>query len=81
MWDVTATSDLYNGTSFVASIEAKKYPFYGTQFHPEQASSLWIDNYGVNHSWESIQLQDHFGRLFVELARENMNSFGNFDVT
>ena len=29
-WDVTATSLMPNGTAFVASIEAKHYPFFGT---------------------------------------------------
>lgn len=29
-WDVTAESFMPNGTAFVASIEAKKYPIYGT---------------------------------------------------
>lgn len=29
-WDVTSHSLMPNGTAFVASIEAKKYPFFGT---------------------------------------------------
>ncbi len=37
---VTAISYLPepDGRPFVASIEGKKYPFYGTLFHPEMAS-------------------------------------------
>jgi carbamoylphosphate synthase small subunit len=35
-WDVTSISLMPNGTSFVASIEAKDYPFFATQFHPEK---------------------------------------------
>ena len=29
-WDVTSESFMPNGTAFVASIEAKKYPIFGT---------------------------------------------------
>jgi len=53
-WDVTAISLMPNGTEFVASMEAKHYPFFGTQFHPEKPSSLWVDGLNVNHEWESI---------------------------
>lgn len=35
---------------FVASMESEKYPFYGTQFHPEKTITMFNDNSGVNHS-------------------------------
>ena len=53
-WTVTATSAMPNGTNFVASMEAKNYPIFGTQYHPEKAPELWLDGMGINHSWESI---------------------------
>ena len=55
-WDVTSISLMPNGTEFTASIESKNYPIFGTQFHPEKASQLWIDGFNINHSWESLQL-------------------------
>ena len=55
-WDVNAVSFMPNGTAFVASIEAKNYPIFGTQFHPEMPSELWVDGLNINHSWESIEL-------------------------
>jgi len=79
-WDVTSISTVpNNGTEFVASIEAKHYPIYGTQFHPEKPSELWTDGYNVNHSWESIQLQETFSKEFVGMARENKNTFADFN--
>jgi len=80
-WDVTSESFMPNGTAFVASIEAKNYPIFGTQFHPEKPSELWVDGLNVNHSWESIELQMHFSRFFVEMARTNPNTFGDFNAT
>jgi len=82
-WDVTSISFTPDAakTPFVASIEAKKYPFFATQYHPEKPSQLWVDGYNIDHSWESIQLQAHFSSLFVQMARANTNSFGNFAQT
>ena len=65
-----------NGTAFTASIEAKHYPIFGTQFHPEKPSELWVDNPGINHQWESIDLQRHFSELFVQMSRANPHQFG-----
>jgi gamma-glutamyl hydrolase len=39
MFEVTALHHLPDtGAAFVASIESPKYPFFGTQFHPEMTS-------------------------------------------
>lgn len=84
-WDLTAISYIpNNGThprSFVASIEAKKYPIFGTQYHPEKPSELFTDGYAINHSWESIDLQRHFSELLVKMARTVKNTYGNWTET
>ena len=38
MFIVNAISYMPDGRPFVASIEGRKYPIYGTLFHPEMAS-------------------------------------------
>lgn len=80
-WDVTAHHFMPNGTAFVASIEAKNYPFFGTQGHPEKPSQVWYEGLNIDHSWESIQVQAHFSKLFVKMARANQNSIGNYSDT
>lgn len=80
-WDVNSVSFMPNGTAFVASIEAKHYPIFGTQFHPEMPSQLWVDGLNINHSWESIELQNYFAQEFIEMARTNKNTFGDFNQT
>ena len=35
----------------------------------------------INHEWKSIKDQQHFADLFVEMARANPNSFGDFTET
>lgn len=39
---------------FTATMEAYDYPFFGLQFHPEKTFTMFNDNSGVNHTWESI---------------------------
>jgi len=63
---------------FTASMESEKYPIFGVQFHPEKPSFMFTDNSGVNHSWESIELNQSFSKYFVEQARRNSNTFGDF---
>jgi gamma-glutamyl hydrolase len=59
-------------------MEAKDYPIFGTQFHPEKPSQLWIDGYNINHSWENIQVSKHFADLLVAMSRANNNTYGNY---
>ena len=80
-WDVTSISYMPDGRAFVASIEAKDYPFFATQFHPEKPNSIFFDNVGLNHSWESIQTLQGFSKLMLRMSRNNLNSFGNYFET
>lgn len=84
-WKITSISQLPNtGKSFVATMEARDYPFFSTQFHPEKVTQAWIDSYpgyqkyNVDQSWDSIRIQRHFANKLVKLARANENSFGNY---
>mmetsp|Transcript_82604 Transcript_82604/g.114166 ORF Transcript_82604/g.114166 Transcript_82604/m.114166 type:complete len:249 (+) Transcript_82604:209-955(+) len=69
------------GTPFTGAMESPDYPFFGTQFHPEKVPYTFNDNYGYNHSEESLILNDWFYRKFVSYARQNTNSYGNFAET
>lgn len=81
-WTLTAISHMPNNGSsplpFVASIEAKDYPIFGTQYHPEKPSELWVEGKDINHTWESIDLQRHFSELLVKMSRANPNTYGDF---
>jgi len=80
MFEVTAISYMPDGRKFVATVESKKYPFFGTQFHPEQAVLFYGHN-NADHSWLSIRLNRHFADYFIYLARHNTNSWGDFETT
>jgi gamma-glutamyl hydrolase len=77
-WNVNAVSESPDNITFVSGIESKRYPIMGTQFHPEEPSQQWTDGLNINHSWESIELQEMFSRELVMMARRNGNTFGNY---
>lgn len=55
--------------AFVASVEAKDYPFYATQYRPEK---YVLDN----DISESKLIMSSIAKNFVNKARENKNTFG-----
>lgn len=75
-WDMLTINEAQDGKLFVSSMEAKKYPFFGVQFHPEIAqtpSSRQVSF--VELSWKGIQAQMYFGKFFVSCARANKQQF------
>ena len=40
--------------AFTATMESEKYPFFGTQFHPEKVAFMFNNDSGVNHTWKSL---------------------------
>ena len=79
MFKPTSTStDPYSGDTFVATMESPNYPFFGTQFHPEKALTMYNAD-SIDHSWASIKYNRYFVDRFVELARENTNTCGSFE--
>jgi len=80
MYTVTAVGQQFppDNRYFVASIESKKYPFFGVQFHPEEQYTDWSDGMGTNHSWMSIMLNRQFADVFLFKARHCPNVYRNF---
>jgi gamma-glutamyl hydrolase len=69
---LTTTKDR-NGTEYISTIEAKKYPFTGTQWHPEKPTS----EFGmpeVPHSLDAIRVSQHLANQFIDTARYNAHS-------
>lgn len=62
---VNATSRLdKNAAKYIAIVEAKDYPIYGVQFHPEYAIFEW--EFNSNRSKESYEINSHFSKFFVD---------------
>lgn len=73
-WLVTTTFIDLHGVEFISSIEHKKYPFVGLQYHPEKLFE-WNPAQNNPHSKFSVRANRYFYDLLVNLARLNRNAF------
>jgi len=66
------------GKQFVSTIEAKNYPIFGSQWHPEKILFEWTPNLKqINHSRNSVEVNGWVARFFVDECRKNDNHFAN----
>ncbi|KAL9646878.1 hypothetical protein ABK040_013738 [Willaertia magna] len=63
------------GKEFISLYEHKRYPFYGSQFHPEKAAFEWFAIENINHSFDSVIANQYFGMFFVNECRKNFHRF------
>eukprot|EP00775_Hariotina_reticulata_P005931 gene5931-6171_t len=67
-YNILTTSKDRNGVEYVSTMEAKKYPFTGTQWHPEKPTS----EFGmeeVPHSLDAIRVSQALANYLVDTAR------------
>ncbi|RHY33146.1 hypothetical protein DYB32_001815 [Aphanomyces invadans] len=85
-YNPVATSVDRQGRTYISVIEAYKYPFYGTQFHPEKNAfefgeypdgNLWK---WIDHTYEAILTSQAFGHFFMQEARRNNHAFADAEV-
>jgi gamma-glutamyl hydrolase len=65
MFTITAISHDNDGKPFVASMEARDYPFFATQYHPEKAQFIFFPGPKIDHSYTSIYYNRYFADFFV----------------
>ncbi|KXZ56974.1 hypothetical protein GPECTOR_1g88 [Gonium pectorale] len=57
-----------NGTEYISTMEGIKYPFFGTQWHPEKPPyEFGMEE--VPHSLDAIRVSQHLSNVFMEHAR------------
>ncbi|XP_028393790.1 gamma-glutamyl hydrolase-like [Dendronephthya gigantea] len=74
-YNVITTNLDRHGVEFVSTMEAKNYPFYSMQWHPEKCSFEWVSMKAIPHFLSSIQLSQYISNFFVQEARLNRNRF------
>lgn len=72
----TVSQDL-DGVWFVSSAEAREFPIYFSQFHPEISIFEWKKEDNANHSRESIAISKFLANFIVNEARKNNHKFIN----
>ncbi|XP_017841143.1 gamma-glutamyl hydrolase [Drosophila busckii] len=80
-WRVLATAVDNKQLRFVTLIEHRRYPLFGSQFHPERANYeqlfMRADPWQEAHSQPCLQSAHYFAEFFVDCCRRNGNSFAS----
>ncbi|KAJ0067935.1 hypothetical protein NL108_011735 [Boleophthalmus pectinirostris] len=72
---ILSTNVADNGAHFVSTIEGKKYPFYGVQWHPEVNRFQWKSDKNFPHSYNAVQLSTLLAQFFVNEGRRSLHQF------
>ncbi|KAJ2944337.1 hypothetical protein O0L34_g18340 [Tuta absoluta] len=76
-WRVTSHSHDEDGVEFISSIEHKRYPFYGVQFHPEKSAFEWKLSKKYPSSRNAIVANRYFMDFFVNECRKSWHAFAS----
>ncbi|KAM9857841.1 gamma-glutamyl hydrolase [Aulostomus maculatus] len=74
---VLSTNIAENGANFVSTMEGKKYPFYGVQWHPEVNRFQWNIKLNFPHSPQAVKLSSLLAEFFVNEGRRSLHRFDN----
>lgn len=72
---VTARGVDDNGKEFIAAMEARDYPIYTVQYHPERVLSEWKNKAHFDHPDEAAQAVLIQAMFLVSEAKKNQQSF------
>lgn len=62
---------------FISTMEAKNYPFYAVQWHPEKTQFEWIDKPGMVHTTNAVRASFYTASFFVSEAMKSQHRFPN----
>ncbi|EIE19350.1 class I glutamine amidotransferase-like protein [Coccomyxa subellipsoidea C-169] len=69
-FDILTTTKDRKGIEYVSTIEHKRFPFFGTQWHPEKPPFEFSD-LTIPHTHDAISVSQHLSNLFVDFARQS----------
>ncbi|KAK5871009.1 hypothetical protein PBY51_003912 [Eleginops maclovinus] len=76
-FSLLSTNVAENGVHFASTIEGKRYPFYGVQWHPEVNRFQWDGKHNFPHSAHAVQLSSLLAQFFVNEGRRSLHQFDN----
>jgi len=75
-WNALSINYDHHDLEYISSIEAKKYPFVGVQFHPEKNIFEWNEKEPkIPHSRHAVHVSLYFATYFVNMARRSSHRF------
>ncbi|CAF1231256.1 unnamed protein product [Rotaria sp. Silwood1] len=75
---LTISPDL-EGRTFVSTIESRRYPIFGVQWHPEKNAFEWRVNTTIPHTKDSIEVMQYMANFLTNQTRQNMNHFDSLE--
>lgn len=78
-WTVLSENSDPDGIRFISTLEAKDYPFFAIQYHPEKSSYTWTDQPGqqILHSKEATHTALYLSQFLASLARQSAHKFSS----
>ena len=68
-WDVLSTNYDVNGIEFISMFEAKHYPIWGIQYHPEKNMFAWQYKYhNIPHNHDAVYIAAFHAEFFVNVS-------------
>lgn len=74
---ILSTNKDRKGVEFISTVEGKKYPIYGTQWHPEKCQFEWTPKEVIDHSADAVFVGQYMANFFVKQARQNTHHFAS----
>ncbi|XP_076846462.1 gamma-glutamyl hydrolase [Brachyhypopomus gauderio] len=74
-FSVLSINKAENGVVFVSTMEGRKYPFYGVQWHPEVNRFQWDPQYNFPHSQNAVRVSSLLAEVFVNEGRRSSHHF------
>ncbi|XP_061115527.1 gamma-glutamyl hydrolase isoform X2 [Conger conger] len=74
-FSILSTNIAENGAEFVSTMEGRKYPFYGVQWHPEVNRFQWNPKKNYPHSQNAASVSSSLATFFVNEARKSFHHF------
>ena len=82
-WRIISTNKDSNGLEFISMLEAKHYPFWGVQYHPEK-NNFEVHVRGVKkeipHSGSAVRVSFDLAFFFVDQCRKNNHQFPDIEL-
>ena len=72
-WTVLSTNRDWNGLEFISLFEAKHYPIWGSQYHPEKNAFEWTRKYpNLPHFKDAVYAAAFHAEFFVEVKLSSL---------
>lgn len=75
-FDIISLNKGVHGETYISTFEAKRYPFYGVQWHPEKPNFEMGTHFeNIPHTANAIRAAQYMANFFVNEARKNGHKF------